>query len=342
MWLPRCWCWRSISSLMRGRRFGRGSLLVLRSRALAAAARLRGFCWFRSGSNVFDGALVLGPQTELIQIALLVMTILVVLLSIESTFTEHVSEYLALILFATASMMFLVSSQNILLIFISLELLSLSLYVLTAFKKRSARSAEAALKYFLFGGMSAAFVLFGLRLLYGLSELDQSGADRAVDQGAGRLDPLLVAAMVMVVIGFGFKVAAAPFHFWAPDVYEAAPAGSAALIASSSKVAGFVIFYRVMTLGFAGARGQRRVGRLCCRVGAGDRGAGWALDGAGQPGCDSADQRAAVAGLLGHCACGLHAAWAGGAYGAELRGAALLRADLWADDHRRVWRGGGG
>jgi NADH-quinone oxidoreductase subunit N len=206
--------------------------------------------------NVFDGALVLGPQTELIQIALLVLTILVVLLSIESTFTEHVSEYLALILFATASMMFLVSSQNVLLIFISLELLSLSLYVLTAFKKRSARSAEAALKYFLFGGMSAAFVLFGLSILYGLSNSINLVQIAQSIKGGAPLDPLLVAAMVMVVIGFGFKVAAAPFHFWAPDVYEAAPAGSTALIASSSKVAGFVIFYRVMTLGFAGAEGS--------------------------------------------------------------------------------------
>ncbi len=113
--------------------------------------------------------LVFNPQIQLVQIALLVLTALVILLSIDSTFTAHVGEYLALILIATSSMMFLVGSQNILLIFISLELLSLSLYILTAFNKGSARSAEAALKYFLFGGMSAAFTLFGLSLVYGLS-----------------------------------------------------------------------------------------------------------------------------------------------------------------------------
>ncbi len=124
--------------------------------------------------NVFDGTLVLGPQTQLIQIALLILTILVILTSIESTFTAHVGEYLALILFAAASMMFLVSSENILLIFISLELLSLSLYVLAAFNKRSAKSAEAALKYFFFGGTSAAFTLFGLSLIYGLVRFNQS------------------------------------------------------------------------------------------------------------------------------------------------------------------------
>ena len=206
-------------------------------------------------ANVFDGTLVIGPQTQLIQIALLVLTILVILISIESTFTTHISEYLALILFAAASMMFLVSSENILLIFISLELLSLSLYVLAAFNKRSAKSAEAALKYFLFGGTSAAFLLFGLSLIYGLS--GSTNLTRIANTIKGpSLDPLLVVAIVMTVIGFGFKVAAVPLHFWAPDVYEGAPSTSAALIASSAKVAGFIVFYQVMVIGFAGAEGS--------------------------------------------------------------------------------------
>jgi NADH-quinone oxidoreductase subunit N len=206
-------------------------------------------------ANVFDGTLVIGPQTQLIQIALLILTILVILISIESTFTTHISEYLALILFAAASMMFLVSSENILLIFISLELLSLSLYILAAFNKRSAKSAEAALKYFLFGGTSAAFLLFGLSLVYGLS--GSTNLTRIANTIKGpSLDPLLIVAIVMTVIGFGFKVAAVPLHFWAPDVYEGAPTTSAALIASSAKVAGFIVFYQVMVIGFAGAEGS--------------------------------------------------------------------------------------
>ena len=206
-------------------------------------------------ANVFDGMLVLSPQTQMIQIALLVMAMLVILLSIGNTFTPHVGEYLALILFATTGMMFLVSSENILLIFISLELLSLSLYILAAFNKQSSRSAEAALKYFLFGGISAAFALFGLSLVYGLSNSTNLTRIAAAIKGP-TLDPLLFAAIVMVVVGFGFKVASVPFHFWAPDVYEGAPATSASLIASSSKVAGFVIFYKVMAIGFAGAEGS--------------------------------------------------------------------------------------
>jgi NADH-quinone oxidoreductase subunit N len=210
-------------------------------------------------ANVFDGTLVVNPQTQLVQIALLVLTILVILLSIESTFTDNVGEYLALILFATTGMMFLVSSQNILLIFISLELLSLSLYILAAFNKRSAQSAEAALKYFLFGGASAAFTLFGLSLVYGLS--GSTNLARIADATrSSSLDPLLSVAMVMTLVGFGFKVAAVPFHFWAPDVYQGAPTSSAALIASSAKVAGLVIFYQVMVIGFAGAEGSSALG----------------------------------------------------------------------------------
>ena len=206
-------------------------------------------------ANVFDGMLVVTPLTQLVQIALLGLTILVILLSIESTFTTHVSEYLALILFAATSMMFLVSSENILLIFISLELLSLSLYILAAFNKKSTQSAEAAMKYFLFGGMSAAFMLFGLSLVYGLSNSTNLVRIAGAIKGPS-LDPLLIVAIVMTIIGFGFKVAAVPFHFWAPDVYEGAPTTSAALIASSAKVAGLVIFYQVMVIGFAGAEGS--------------------------------------------------------------------------------------
>lgn len=228
-----------------------GTMLSLAGCAAAVAWILHA----PQSANVLDGMLVLNPVAQRVQIALLILTMLTVLIFIGSTFTQHVSEYLALILLATVSMMFLVSTQNLLVIFLSLELLSLSLYILTAFDKRSARSAEAALKYFVFGGISAAFLLFGASLLYGLSNsTNLVGIARSIHGPS--LDPLLVVAVVMAVIGLGFKVAAAPFHFWAPDVYQGAPAPSAALIASASKVAGFFIFYQVMVIGFGGAEGS--------------------------------------------------------------------------------------
>ncbi len=201
------------------------------------------------------GMLVLNPVAQRVQISLLVLTMLMIAVFVRSTFVPHVSEYLALVLLATTSMMFLVSTQNLLVIFLSLELLSLSLYVLTAFDKGLARSAEAALKYFVFGGVSAAFLLFGFSLLYGLSNSLNLQIIGASVQGR-LLDPLLIVAIVMTLVGLGFKVAAAPFHFWAPDVYQGAPASSAALIASGSKVAGFFILYQVMVVGLAGAEGS--------------------------------------------------------------------------------------
>jgi NADH-quinone oxidoreductase subunit N len=140
-------------------------------------------------------------------------------------------------------------------IFISLELTSLPLYILTAFDKRRANSAEAALKYFLFGGMAAAFTLFGLSLLYGLSGSTNLGQIADAIKGP-KLDALLLVAIVMTAIGFAFKVAAVPFHLWAPDAYQGAPAPSAAFIASGSKVASFFIFAKVLMVGFKGAEGS--------------------------------------------------------------------------------------
>lgn len=215
----------------------------------------------RTPPGYLGGMLVIDPLTRLVKVAILLLTFCTALLTLESDFTDHVGEYFALLLLATTGMLFLVSTENLLLIFIALELLSLCLYVMTAFNKRSAWSAEAALKYFLFGGMSAAFLLFGLSLVYGLSgQIQLSAVARAL---AGQpLEPLLLVALLMVVLGFGFKVAAAPFHLWAPDVYQGAPVPSAALIASGSKVAGFFILAKVMMVGFAGAQGSGDWGRF--------------------------------------------------------------------------------
>ena len=205
-------------------------------------------------ANLLDGILVLDPVTQFVKIAVLGLTILTLILSMEHEFTVHIGEYHALVLLAAAGMMFLVSSTDVLMIFVSLELTSVSLYVLAAFDKRDAQSAEASLKYFLFGGMSAAFTLFGLSLLYGLAG-STSLTQIASAVHAAEMDPVLILALVMTLVGFGFKVAAAPFHLWVPDVYQGAPTPSAAFIASGSKVAGFFVLARLMATGFAGQTG---------------------------------------------------------------------------------------
>ena len=205
------------------------------------------------------GMLVVNPLTQLVQIALLALAVLVLLLAVSARFTIHVGEYCALILFATVAMMLLVSTQNLLVIFLTIEFLSLSLYTLTGFDKGSAQSADAALKYFLFGGMSAGILLFGMSLLYGVSgaiALEPIAA--AVSRAPG--DPLLTLAIVMLLTGFGFKVAAAPFHMWAPEVYKGAPTTSAALVSSSSKVASFFALAVVFYVGLMGAAGGQTHG----------------------------------------------------------------------------------
>jgi NADH-quinone oxidoreductase subunit N len=204
--------------------------------------------------SLFDGVLISNPLIHLVQIALIVLTIFTLLLSVDSTFTTHIGEFVLLILLATTGMMFLVATQDLLVIFISLELLSLSLYTLAAFSKRSLQSWEAALKYFLFGGMSAAFLLFGFSLLYGFANSTSLPAIAAAIH-TSTLNPLVAIAIVTTAIGLGFKIAAAPFHFWAPDVYQGAPAPSAAFIASASKVASFFIFFQLVAIGLAGASG---------------------------------------------------------------------------------------
>ncbi len=202
-----------------------------------------------------DGLLVVNALTQLVQVALLVLAILVLLFVSAARFTEHVGEYCALILFSTTATMLLVSTQNLLLIFITIEFLSLSLYILTGFDKDSPQAAEAALKYFLFGGMSAGILLFGMSLLYGLSgSIALKPIAAAVDRSPG--DPLLTLAMVMVLAGFAFKIAAAPFHMWTPEVYQGAPTSSAALVASSSKVASFFALFVVLYLGLMPAAGS--------------------------------------------------------------------------------------
>ncbi len=239
----------------------RGKTVHQRSSRLAALAGLGSvlaiLCiWLTpSYGNLLNGMLVVDPLTQFVKQILLGLTIFTGIISIQTKFTPHVGEYFALLLLATVGMMFLVSSENLLMIFVALELISLSLYVMVAFKKESIQSAEAALKYFLFGGMSAAFTLFGLSLIYGLSGEIKLSAIAATIVGQGP-DPLFLLALVMTLIGFGFKIAAAPLHLWAPDAYQGAPTPTASFIAAGSKVASFFILAKIVWIGFNGAGGS--------------------------------------------------------------------------------------
>ncbi len=204
-----------------------------------------------AGGFSYAGSLLLnvGGYTGVAQAAILALTALTLLLLIDSGFTLHIGEFVAIMLMSAAGGLLISAAQDLLVIFVGLELLSLGLYILTAFAKRSDKSAESAIKYYLFGGMSAAFLLFGFSYLYGLTgstNLHEIALAAAVSPAASAT-PLLYVALVMVTAGLGFKVAAVPFHLWAPDTYEGAPAPGAAFIASVSKVASFALLIGIGT-----------------------------------------------------------------------------------------------
>jgi NADH-quinone oxidoreductase subunit N len=211
--------------------------------------------FFPQEGNLLGSMLVLDPLTNLFKLVLLAMTLVAVVLLLETPPVRHTGENFALLLFAAIGMMLVVGTEELLVIFLGLELTGLSLYVLVGFSKADIRSAEAALKYFLFGSISAAFLLFGLSLIYGFTGSTQLSEIGAVLQ-AGNLEPILTVGLGMTLVGFGFKVSAVPFHLWAPDVYQGAPTPAAALIASGSKVAGFFILAKILLLGFAGMEGS--------------------------------------------------------------------------------------
>src|SRR5438094_728169 len=203
----------------------------------------------------FGGMIVITPLTSLFKIICIALAFFTVLLTTSEKSLRHPGEYLALVLFATVGLMLLVGSEELLMIFIGLELLGLSLYVMTAFDKTDVRSAEAGLKYFLFGSTSSAFTLFGISLIYGMSGTTSLAAV-SEKLATVSVQPLLAVGIVMTLIGFAFKIAAAPFHLWAPDAYQGAPVPSAAFIASGSKVASFVVLGKIVFIGFAPVKGS--------------------------------------------------------------------------------------
>lgn len=205
--------------------------------------------------SLLGGTIVTGPLTALFNLLIVVLTLLTALISMDFDLGRHVGEYFATLLFGAIGMMMLISTEELITIFVALELTSICLYILTAFHKGELRSQEAAVKYFMFGAISSAFLLFGLSYVYGLTGATNL---REIATAAGALgpSPLMAVGLLFVIVGFGFKVAVVPFHLWAPDAYEGAPTPVTAFIATGSKVASFFVFTRVLIIGFGGMTGS--------------------------------------------------------------------------------------
>ena len=168
-------------------------------------------------------------------------------------------EYYALLLFAAVGMMLMAAATDLIVIFLGLETMSMAVYVLAGIRRQSVKANEAALKYFLLGAFASGFFLYGVALVYGATgsvKLGEVATYISTHLSGEQSSPLLLAGMALLIVGFGFKVAAAPFHAWTPDVYECAPTTVTAFMAVGVKAAAFASFARVFLLAFGEIQGQ--------------------------------------------------------------------------------------
>lgn len=207
--------------------------------------------------TAWGGMIVLDTLRLSFTLVFLLVSALTVLISMIWMERESLpaGEFHSLLLFATLGMMLMASGGDLVIIFLGLEILSIATYVMAGFRRTDLRSNESALKYFILGSFSSAFLLYGMALIYGATATANSAGSTNIRMIAERIPeslypPLLFAGAAMMLIGFGFKVATAPFHVWTPDVYEGAPTPVTAWMAAGPKAAGFAAFLRVFVFGF--------------------------------------------------------------------------------------------
>ncbi|HKY33711.1 MAG TPA: NADH-quinone oxidoreductase subunit N [Candidatus Polarisedimenticolia bacterium] len=207
-----------------------------------------------AGSPVFSGDVAVDGLGFFFKLIVLAGGLLSIMISIRYLDIERMQagEYYALIMIATASMMFMASSLSLLMIFVSLETMALSVYILVGFLKENRKSNEAALKYFVLGAFSSAIFVYGASLVYGSTGSLQLDAIAKAAVPGGEGVELTVVGLILITVALGFKVAAVPFHMYIPDAYEGAPTAVTAFISTASKAAAFVVALRVFVTGFPG------------------------------------------------------------------------------------------
>ncbi len=195
----------------------------------------------------FSGMFILDSFSVVLKILFLISAIVIILISLRYLELEGVSlgEYYALLIFATLGMMIMASAQDLIMVYLGLETMALSVYVLAGFMRMTDKSAEAALKYFLMGVFISGIFLFGIAFTYGVvgSTNLKDIANYIAEHGFK--NPLLGVAVILIAAGLGLEIAMAPFHFWAPDVYEGAPTSVTAFISVAPKVAAIAALFRI-------------------------------------------------------------------------------------------------
>jgi len=206
-----------------------------------------------SNINIFNNLYTIDNFGTFFKVLILIVSLLVTLLSLRYVEREDIigGEYYALLLFGVLGMMIMVSSNHFVTIFIGLELMSIAIYILCGLLNGNPRSAEAALKYFLLGAFSTAFLLYGMALIYATTGiLDARSIAEYLGAGTFFLTPMFMVGLALLIVGFGFKTASVPFHMWTPDVYEGAPTSITAYMATGVKAAAFGAFLRVFYTAF--------------------------------------------------------------------------------------------
>jgi NADH-quinone oxidoreductase subunit N len=219
--------------------------------AALAIAFVLTFAMTGQSATAFSGSIAIDDFAVFFQLAILFAAAVVVLMSLSYANETRLpgAEYYSLILFAALGMMLMASAGDLIIIFLGLETMSISIYVLAGLKRSDPRSNEAAIKYFLLGAFSTGFLLYGIALIYGATGTIKLEPIRvALSHGVGLTSPMLMLGVAMLLIGFGFKIAAVPFHMWTPDVYEGAPTPITAFMATGVKLAAFAGFMRVFSL----------------------------------------------------------------------------------------------
>lgn len=230
------------------------SLLAVTVSGLVGASALAVIEWNTNVSPIFSGMMLFDNFAIAFSVITILSTVLIILISRDyfNRISEHVAEYYAIILFALAGIIVIVSYHNLTMLFIGIEIMSVSSYILAGIRKKDPASNEAALKYFLMGAFSTGFLLFGITLLYGATgSFDLQGIKDYVLSNPTDISPLFYTGIILTTIGLCFKVGAAPFHFWTPDVYEGAPALITAFMSTVVKTAGFAAFLRLFATCFA-------------------------------------------------------------------------------------------
>jgi NADH-quinone oxidoreductase subunit N len=253
-----------------------GALLVLIADVLLPRQRRSALAWVTlaalaatfasvlpflgSHEEIARGLIAVDQFAAFFKILFLIAAAITVLMSVRYLEVEGASpgEYYFLILCATLGMMIMAGGIDLITIFIGLETMAVSFYILAGFIKPSQRSNEAAVKYFLLGAFSLGILLYGMSLMYGLSGTTNLRVMAPVFAGLDR-DPRLVLAVILIVAGVGFKIAAVPFHMWAPDVYEGAPTPVTAFLSVGSKAASFAMLLRIFLEGLPSMNADWRI-----------------------------------------------------------------------------------